>query len=138
MAKKSKGRNSRIVTIDTKGRVMIPVQLRRGFRYGELLYLTAGSGPCILLLDKQQWNNLINSYHELDPLIESDERNKLRMLQGYMEEIEIDPQGRILLPGHLTGYAKISAKALFLRLSGWIEIWNPDLFEKRVSQINNG
>lgn len=138
MAKKSKGRNSRIVTIDPKGRVMIPAPLRKGFRFGEVLHLTAGSGPCILLLDKEQWNKLIKSYNELDPLVESDERNKLRMLEGYMEEVEIDPQGRILLPGHLTGYAKIADKALFIRLSGWIEIWNPDLLEKKISEINNG
>ncbi len=138
MAKKSKGRNSRIVTIDAKGRVMIPAQLRRRFRFGEVVHLTAGSGPCILLLDKEQWNKLIKSYSELDPLVESDERNKLRMLEGYMEEVEIDQQGRILLPGHLTDYARISNRALFIRLSAWIEIWNPDLLNKKISRINNG
>lgn len=138
MAKVSKGRNNRIAKIDAKGRVLIPATLRKGFFFGQKLYLTAGSGPCILLFTEDQWTAVLDQFQSLDPLSESQERDKLRMLQGYMEEVEIDAQGRILIPGHLMHHADIHEEVLFLRLSRWTEIWNPTLLEEKLEALRHG
>jgi len=138
VAKISKGRNNRIVRVDAKGRVLIPVALRKGFYFGQRLFLTAGSGPCILLFTEDQWHTVLEQFQSLDPLTENSERDKLRMLQGYMEEVEIDAQGRILLPGHLMHYAGIDTEVLFLRLSRWTEIWNPRRLTEKLEAFRHG
>ena len=49
-------------------------------------------------------------------------------------EIELDAQGRVLLPKRLTDVAGINAEARFVGLGPFFEIWNPARFDDYVVQ----
>jgi MraZ protein len=49
-------------------------------------------------------------------------------------EIELDAQGRVLLPKKLTDLAGIGAEARFVGLGPFFEIWSPARFDEYVVQ----
>jgi MraZ protein len=49
-------------------------------------------------------------------------------------EMELDGQGRVLLPRKLTELAGIGAEARFIGLGPFFEIWNPQKYDEFVAQ----
>ena len=50
------------------------------------------------------------------------------MLGGAME-VELDAQGRILIPNYLEDYAKLGKKAVIIGLNDRLEIWDEDSYK---------
>ena len=132
-----KKRINRLHHIDEKGRVAIPVNLRKEMKYGEKLMLTKGIEKCIYVFTEEEWRKFEERIREF-PLWDEEKRKAVRYLLGESEETEIDAQGRILIPGNLMAYANISKVCMFIKMPRWFEIWNPDLYAElhRVEELN--
>jgi len=132
-----KKRNNRIHHIDEKGRVAIPVNLRREMKYGEKLILTKGIEKCIYVFTEEEWRKFEERIREF-PLWDEEKRRAIRYLLGESEETEIDAQGRILIPGNLMTYAHIFRVCMFVKMPRWFEIWNPELYAElhKVEDLN--
>ena len=67
--------------------------------------------------------------------------SQARKLQRYLasnaEEVQVDAQGRILLPRHLLAYANIEKEALFAGAGPRAEIWNPAAYEENMSDMTS-
>jgi MraZ protein len=59
------------------------------------------------------------------------------MLSGAME-VEIDSQGRIILPEYLRKYAYLNKKLVVAGLYDRLEIWDEDTWNKYKSQTEKG
>ena len=129
-----KKRNSRIVKIDEKGRVFLPSSIKKGLFYGEKLILTTGFEPCIYVFSETNWKRLMEEIGTVTPFSPTSLKNTLRHLQGNSEELELDSQGRILIPGHLFEYARLKDSVFFIKMDTWFEIWNPDVYRKFVEE----
>lgn len=120
--------------ITSGSRVAIPAKLRsqlRGF-----LYLTQGYEGCLVLVDEERFNNLTQGVAD-KPFIRGDVRETTRFLLGNAYEIEVDEQGRFVLPNTLREYAQIKDETIFLGLKNWIEIWDKEkwlLHKKELEQ----
>jgi len=123
-----KNRNSRIVKIDEKGRVFLPTSIRRGLFYGEKIILTTGFEPCIYAFSASNWEKLKQEIGVITPFSKPEIKNTYRHLQGNSEEIELDSQGRFLIPGHLFEYARLKDRVFFIKMDTWFELWNPHVF----------
>jgi len=119
-----KKRNNRIHQIDEKGRVAIPVNLRRQLRFGETLVLTKGIEKCIFVFTQDEWEKFLERVKDF-PLWDEEKRRAIRYISGEAEEVEIDGQGRILIPGHLLSHANLDSSCFFVKMPRWFEIWNP-------------
>jgi len=137
---RQRGRNNLLHTIDTKGRVSVPIHIRRTLRYGETIVLTKGLDPCIYAFTSEEWKKIQSLFEkklEEKPLGRKRDRDLIRKVMGEAEEIEIDPQGRVRIPGHLAEYAKIMDTCFFVKMPGWFEIWNPDIYRETIREVDN-
>ncbi len=123
-----RNRNSRLVKIDEKGRVFLPVSIKKGLFYGEKIILTTGFEPCIYAFSESSWMKLKNEIGTITPFSSPELKNTLRHLQGNSEEVELDSQGRILIPGHLFEYARLKDSVFFIKMDTWFELWNPEVY----------
>jgi MraZ protein len=118
-------------TLDEKGRVAIPVKLRKAFGENSVintLVLTYGFDKCIMAFREEDWELFVRT--KLVPLPQSNptNRNWVRHLMGGARDQELDKQGRIVIPASHLEYAQIKNEVTILGLNDRIEIWATDIY----------
>src|SRR5215203_4983220 len=108
-------------SVDVKGRVAVPARYRERLS-GELI-LTRGNDGCLYLFTQESFEPLSEKLDAL-PMGESDVRNLRRSVYSSAEPVELDKQGRIVIPDHLRSYASISGDVTIIGVGRYIEIWN--------------
>ncbi|MFC1670644.1 division/cell wall cluster transcriptional repressor MraZ [Spirochaetota bacterium] len=117
---------------DEKGRVAIPVKLRKAFSGDCLinrLVITHGFDKCIIAFREEDWDDFVKI--RLVPLSQSDPRNRMimRHFLGGANYCDLDKQGRMLVPQYLLEYADIKKDITILGLNDHIEIWSRDVYD---------
>ncbi len=106
--------------VDTKGRVFVPSKLRQ--ELGQSFHVCRGLVEhCIRAYNNAEWEIVMEKLYA-NPDIPT---KTLRLFSSTSGEVEMDAQGRILLPENLRAYARITDKANIVGMKDWIEIWNP-------------
>ena len=119
--------------MDDKGRISIPVKLRRAF--GETavinkLTITHGFDKCIMAFRREEWGDFVeNRLMKLPQDVELN-RKIMRLMMGGATECELDKQGRIIIPSYLMKYANIDKDVAILGLYNKIEIWSREVYDK--------
>ncbi len=121
------------VKLTEKNRIALPKKFRQQLNTN--LIITRGYEGCLIIVDKSKWKHLIKMI-EKRPLTNQDVRNTKRFLVGGASIIELDKQGRFVLPEMLKEYAKIKTNIVFVGLEDWIEIWDEDLWNAKILQIS--
>ncbi len=133
VAKISKDRDIRIATVDAKGRVLIPMRIRRHLTHGATLYLTVGADRCIVMFTREQWEReVLARFQELSPFDPTPALKQYRRVMAHMVETTLDAMGRIVIPGNLLRYAGITRRAAFTFMGNWTEIWDPDTLDQET------
>lgn len=115
-----------------KNRVAVPKKLRELLE--QKIYVTRGYEHCLLLMDEHHWEKLILSINT-NPLLKMDVRDTKRYLLGGAFEIELDKQGRFVLPDSLKTFASIDLQVTFLGVGEWIEIWSENEWDNRLDNL---
>ncbi len=120
-------------TLDEKGRIAIPVKLRKAFGEDSTIstfVLTYGFDSCIMGFREEDWAMFVKE--KLVPLPQSNPTNRkwIRHLMGGAREQELDRQGRLLVPANLLEYAGITKDVTILGLNDRIEIWATEVYGK--------
>jgi MraZ protein len=113
------------VTLDEAGRIAIPRDLRNIVEQGKVV-LTRGADPCIWLYTAEKWMERIQ---EIVKNTDSDTelgREVLRRNIGYARSLDIDKQGRILIPPTLRDFAGLSKDCVVIGQHRYIEIWDKE------------
>jgi MraZ protein len=113
-------------TLDTKGRIAIPSRFRDALTEG--VVATRGIDRCLALYPMASWTPLAEKVSAL-PLTDPDARTFRRMVFAEAAHLELDGQGRILLPPELRRYAELEREAVVIGVNTSIEIWNPARWE---------
>ncbi len=109
--------------LDEKGRVAIPAKFRSELAKGAVV--TKGLDGCLFLYPLSQWQELAQKLSNL-PINQSNSRAFVRhMLAGAMD-VELDKQGRIMVPEYLRVFGGINKKAVIAGLFNRIEIWDEE------------
>lgn len=109
--------------IDGKNRMIIPCKIRE--KLDGKLILTKGLDGCLYGYDVYEWNNLSNKLKVL-PLTNKDAQCFVRFFFSGAHEIEIDKQGRALIPQNLIEYAEIEKEIVIIGVLTRIEIWSKE------------
>jgi MraZ protein len=119
--------------VDTKNRVAIPSSFRRSFPTGtdDKVVLLRGASGCIEAHVRPEWRIHVTRLRNLDLYDDQDLVLRRLWLPG-ATEIELDAQGRVLLPKKLIDMAGIGAEARFVGLGPFFEIWDPTRFDEYV------
>lgn len=113
-------------SIDNKGRLAIPTKFRTQLKKGAVI--TRGLDNCLFLYPKEEWKNLAEKISKL-PIHQANTRAFARLMLAGAFDVNLDSQGRIIIPDYLRKYAdtkkKIVLAGLFNRLELWdFENWN--------------
>lgn len=120
--------------VEEKGRLSIPKKFRMELSQGAVI--SQGLDGCLFLYPKATWEQLITKLSQL-PLTRGDARDFARSMSFGASEVEIDGQGRMLIPDYLRKFAGISQDTVVAGAIDRIEIWDKAKFEKYTAQINS-
>lgn len=122
-------------TIDNKGRVAIPAKLRDAFADG--LVMAKGFDRCVTVYPMSEWRNMAARLAEL-PVTRSDARRLNRYTFANAFDVELDKQGRVIIPLTLRDYAEIGTESevVVAGVHQYLEIWNKDLWNSEKSDID--
>ena len=70
-------------------------------------------------------------------LLEKENLEKRRFIFGSAVYLEIDEQGRFVLPTNLKEYSEIADEGVFLGLGRWVELWGLEKWKKKKSDVEN-
>lgn len=117
--------------IDNKNRMIIPSKFRD--HIGEPFVLTKGLDGCLYAYPLDEWKALEEKLKKL-PLTNKDARAFVRFFFSGANEIDIDKQGRALIPQNLLEYASIKKDIVSIGVSTRIEIWSKEKWEEYNNQ----
>ena len=120
--------------LDTKGRLAVPARFRDELAEG--LVLTRGIDRCLSLYPMSAWLPLAEKITSL-PITDPDARNFRRMVFAEAVNVDLDGQGRILVPPELRRYAGLEREALIVGVHASIEIWSPERWETVESVMDH-
>lgn len=113
--------------IDEKGRLAVPVKFRK--RVGTGAVVTRGLDGCLFVFPMDEWKKLAEKLSSL-PLSQSNSRAFARLMLAGAMDVEIDRQGRVVVPEYLRRYAKLGKDVVVAGLYSRIEIWDRAAWEK--------
>ncbi|MDD2372924.1 MAG: division/cell wall cluster transcriptional repressor MraZ [Syntrophomonadaceae bacterium] len=108
-------------SLDSKGRITVPSRLRE--QLGEKFVATKGLDNCIFLYPMEEWRTIEEKLKSL-PFTRADVRSFARFFFSGASEMEIDRQGRTLMPINLREYASIDKDLIIIGVGSRIEIWS--------------
>ena len=113
-------------TIDAKGRLIIPSKFREVL--GEEFVITKGLDGCLFAYDNQEWNAFEEKLRAL-PLSRKDNRQFARFFLAGAAEVEVDKQGRILIPSNLREFAGLLKDVVLVGVASRVEIWSKEKWD---------
>ncbi|MDD3897721.1 MAG: division/cell wall cluster transcriptional repressor MraZ [Syntrophomonadaceae bacterium] len=108
-------------SLDSKGRITVPSRFRE--QLGEKFVATKGLDNCIFLYPMEEWKTIEEKLKSL-PFTRADVRSFARFFFSGASEMEIDRQGRTLMPVNLREYASIDKDLIIIGVGSRIEIWS--------------
>jgi len=107
--------------VDEKGRVAIPAKFRTQISKGAII--TRGLDRCLFVFTKKDWEKLAEKLVNL-PLAQSNSRAFVRLMLSGASDVDIDSQGRVLIPDYLRKYAGLEKSVNVIGVYNRMEIWN--------------
>jgi MraZ protein len=106
-------------SLDDKNRLTLPAKLRE--QLGERVVVTRGLDGCVYVYDASAWEQLAGRVGALDPL-SSEARTMQRFFFASGSDVELDKQGRIVIPANLlTGLGR---EVTVLGVYDHLEVWD--------------
>ena len=109
--------------LDIKNRMIVPAKLRE--ELGNKFVVTKGLDGCLYAYPLTEWIKLEEKLKTL-PLTNKDARAFVRFFFAGACEVEIDKQGRGLIPQNLKEYAGIEKDIVSIGVLTRVEIWSKD------------
>ena len=116
--------------VDPQGRVAIPPRFREAFKGG--LVLTRGYEQCIVVFTPGAWEQFSGAIATMS-INQARGRRLRRMTFGGAFDLEMDRQGRVLIPQLLRRYATIGEEAVLVGTGEYIEIWDKELWRQELA-----
>lgn len=120
--------------LDTKGRIAVPAKFRDQLKAG--IIITRGLDRCLFVFSKSEWEILAKKLVAL-PLAQANSRAFVRLMLAGAMDVEIDNQGRVLIPDYLREYAELKKQVIIAGLYNRIEIWNADTWKQYKSKTES-
>ena len=118
-------------TIDAKSRLIIPSKFRESL--GDDFVVTKGLDGCLFVFDHVEWTAFEEKLKALPSLTNPDVRKFIRFFMAGASEVEVDKQGRILIPANLKDFAALEKDVVLIGAGSRVEIWSKERYEGTVS-----
>ncbi|MCH9637334.1 division/cell wall cluster transcriptional repressor MraZ [Rickettsiella endosymbiont of Litargus connexus] len=119
-------RGINLVVLDAKGRIKLPVRYRQLLptdKEPQLVLTIDTESPCLLLYPLQEWEIIEEKLQAL-PSFNPAVRRIQRLLIGHATDLDVDTNGRVLLPAVLRNYAHLEKEIMVVGQGRKIELWS--------------
>lgn len=121
--------------VDAKGRLMLPTALKKqlmakledGFVLKRSMF-----EQCIELYPMQEWNTQMGMVNKLSRFVRKNVEF-IRLFTAGVKVVELDVNGRLLIPKDLVGFGSISKSIVLASAGTHIEIWDKASYENKLS-----
>lgn len=120
------------VKLDTKGRMTIPTRYRGSLENQceyQLIITIDTEANCLLLYPLPEWEIIEDKVQTL-PSFNAAARRIQRLLIGHATELDMDVNGRILIPPILRDYAELKKTVMLVGQGKKFEIWDELLWHQ--------
>ncbi|MBQ8038402.1 MAG: division/cell wall cluster transcriptional repressor MraZ [Lachnospiraceae bacterium] len=108
-------------TIDAKGRLIIPAKFRE--KLGEHFVITKGLDGCLFVYDNSEWE-VFEKKLKSQEIYKKDARMFARYFLAGAADVEMDKQGRIIMPSVLREFAGLEKDVVLVGVGSRVEIWS--------------
>ncbi len=121
------------LNLDAKGRLAVPTRYReelRGSCDSQLVVTIDYQEPCLLIYPAPEWQEIERKLMRL-PSFNKGARRVQRLLVGHATDVDMDAQGRILLPPPLREFAGLNKQSVLIGQGNKFELWSEDSWNGR-------
>ena len=122
-------------TVDNKGRIMIPAQLKKqldGFTKDPFILKRSVFQNCLELFPYSEWKLMMDKVNKLNRFVKKN-NDFIRMYTAGVKSIDLDSNGRLLVPKDLIAISKLTKNVVLSSSINIIEIWDKDEYEKSIN-----
>ena len=119
--------------MNEKGRVALPAKFKKDL--GRQLIVTAGYEQSVMVVAQKDWQAVIDRVAVQGSPLEPG-RATDRFLFGSAFEIELDNQGRFVIPRYLRQFAGLTGEIIFVGMGNRAEIWSQTTWDKYSHNLN--
>jgi MraZ protein len=118
------------INMDAKGRLAIPARQRERLLEqcaGEIVVTIDTQSPCLIIYPMPAWERIEQDLQNL-PSLNAAVKRFQRLVLGYATDVQLDGNGRMLLPPSLRDYARLEKKLVLVGQGSKLELWCEDLW----------
>jgi MraZ protein len=119
--------------VDEKGRLKVPAEFKRVIdeKYGQKFYITSLDGTIAQLYPFEEWEKIERKLEALPTFDQA--KKKFLAATGYWgQEVELDAQGRLLLPQLLREAAQLKSDVAVVGFQKYLEVRNLETYRKQI------
>jgi MraZ protein len=118
-------------TLDDKNRMSLPVKFRK--EMGKSVVVAPGLDNCLSIFTTKEWEKISSKLSD-SSMLASDNRSFSRFMFGQAVIVDVDGNGRILIPENLKSRSGLGSKVIVIGVQNRAEIWNEKAWQdyKRV------
>lgn len=121
-----------IHTLDDKNRISLPVKFRK--EMGKSIVVAPGLDNCLSLYTTKEWQKISNKLSD-SSMLASDNRSFSRFMFGQAVVVDVDGNGRILIPENLRNRSSLSTKVVVIGVQNRVEIWNESSWNEYKKKV---
>lgn len=104
-----------------KHRLAIPKKFRQ--ELGDNLIISRGYEGCLIIVNQQMWLDITQPISH-GSFLDQNTRASARFLMGGAHQLDLDSQGRCIIPSALFDHAGFDQEVVFVGLGQWLEVWS--------------
>ncbi|GAB3286732.1 MULTISPECIES: division/cell wall cluster transcriptional repressor MraZ [Parahaliea] len=124
------------INMDAKGRLAMPARQREpllSLCEGQIVVTIDTQTRCLVIYPLPEWERVEEQIQALPALNKATKRFQ-RLILGYATDIELDGNGRMLLPQSLRDYAGLEKKLVLVGQGKKMELWSEALWQAECEQ----
>jgi MraZ protein len=116
--------------MDAKGRLAMPARQREPLLSecgGQVVVTIDTQSACLAIYPLPEWERIEREIQNL-PALKPAVKRFQRLMLGYATDLELDGNGRMLLPQSLREYARLDKKLVVVGQGNKLELWSENLW----------
>jgi MraZ protein len=121
--------------VDEKGRLKVPAEFKRVIdeKYNQKFYITSLDGKVAQVYPFEEWERIEQKLSAL-PTFNPTKKKFLSKVNYYGQLVEMDGQGRLLMPQLLRESAEIKGEVAVTGNLTYLEVRNLELYRKEIEE----
>lgn len=121
--------------LDAKGRLVLPSRIKSQLPESDSqeLVIRKGFEQCLIIYPLVEFKKVFSKISGLNEFNEENRKLQRNFLSGVVT-VELDGNGRFLIPKNMLTYANIDKDAMLVGTGSKVEVWNPTIYEKHIIQ----